>query len=45
MQGKYIPQLDGIRALAILGVFFYHSPFHLKGGWIGVDLSSFYPDS
>src|ERR1700722_13661829 len=35
---KYIPQLDGIRAFAILGVFLYHSPLHFKGGWAGVDL-------
>jgi peptidoglycan/LPS O-acetylase OafA/YrhL len=35
---KYIPQLDGIRACAILGVFLYHSPLHFKGGWAGVDL-------
>jgi peptidoglycan/LPS O-acetylase OafA/YrhL len=35
---KYIPQLDGIRACAILAVFLYHSPFHFKGGWAGVDL-------
>jgi hypothetical protein len=35
---KHIPQLDGIRAYAILGVFLYHSPLHFKGGWAGVDL-------
>jgi peptidoglycan/LPS O-acetylase OafA/YrhL len=35
---NYIPQLDGIRACAIVAVFLYHSPFHLKGGWMGVDL-------
>ena len=35
---KYIPQLDGIRACAILAVFLYHSPLHFKGGWAGVDL-------
>jgi peptidoglycan/LPS O-acetylase OafA/YrhL len=35
---KYIPQLDGIRAYAILAVFLYHSPLHFKGGWAGVDL-------
>src|SRR6201996_3771215 len=35
---KYIPQLDGLRACAILGVFLYHSPLHFKGGWAGVDL-------
>lgn len=38
--GKYIPELDGIRGLAILLVVIYHcfpSPF-TRGGWIGVDL-------
>jgi peptidoglycan/LPS O-acetylase OafA/YrhL len=35
---KYIPQLDGLRACAILGVFLFHSPLRLKGGWMGVDL-------
>jgi peptidoglycan/LPS O-acetylase OafA/YrhL len=35
---KYIPQLDGVRACAILAVFLYHSPLHFKGGWAGVDL-------
>jgi len=35
---KYIPQLDGLRAVAILAVFLVHSPLHLRGGWMGVDL-------
>lgn len=34
----YLAQLDGLRACAILGVFLFHSPLHLKGGWMGVDL-------
>jgi len=34
---KRIPQLDGIRALAILAVFFHHA-FRLKLLWMGVDL-------
>lgn len=34
---KRIPQLDGVRALAILAVFFHHA-FRLKLMWMGVDL-------
>ncbi|HEV2215489.1 MAG TPA: acyltransferase [Terracidiphilus sp.] len=34
---KRIPQLDGIRAVAILAVFFHHS-LHIKLLWAGVDL-------
>lgn len=34
---KRIPQLDGVRALAILAVFFHHS-LHIKLLWAGVDL-------
>jgi peptidoglycan/LPS O-acetylase OafA/YrhL len=34
---KRIPQLDGVRALAILAVFFHHA-FHLKLLWMGVDV-------
>ncbi|MDR2844576.1 MAG: acyltransferase, partial [Puniceicoccales bacterium] len=35
----YIPALDGIRAIAILGVFIYHiSPLSLPGGFLGVDV-------
>ena len=39
---KRIPQLDGIRGIAILSVFLFHAPLlpaHLRGVmWIGVDL-------
>jgi peptidoglycan/LPS O-acetylase OafA/YrhL len=34
---KHIPQLDGIRGLAVLAVFIHHA-FKTPGLWIGVDL-------
>jgi peptidoglycan/LPS O-acetylase OafA/YrhL len=35
----YMKSLDGIRAIAIIGVFIYHiSPSALKGGFMGVDV-------
>jgi peptidoglycan/LPS O-acetylase OafA/YrhL len=38
--GAYIPQLDGLRAVAVVAVVAYHvSDWHAPvGGWIGVDL-------
>ena len=42
MQGNnkdYKPQIDGLRALAVLPVIFFHAGFNLfKGGFIGVDV-------
>ena len=41
---KYIPEIDGLRCLAVLSVIFYHSEFSLfdetffKGGFLGVDI-------
>jgi len=36
---KYEPSLDGIRALAVIGVVAFHAfPERVLGGWIGVDL-------
>ena len=37
---KYRPDIDGLRALAILPVLFYHYkiPFIARGGFIGVDV-------
>ncbi len=34
---RYVPQFDGVRAVAISGVVAYHLGF-LRGGWIGVDV-------
>ena len=37
MSPRYWPQLDGIRALAIVAVIAFHLGC-LSGGWLGVDL-------
>ena len=34
---RYVPQFDGVRALAIAAVVAYHLGY-LRGGWVGVDL-------
>jgi peptidoglycan/LPS O-acetylase OafA/YrhL len=36
-QPKRIPQLDGLRAVAVTAVFLFHA-FHIKLLWMGVDL-------
>ncbi|WP_272700484.1 acyltransferase family protein [Desulfovibrio sp. Fe33] len=36
---KYRPEIDGLRALAVLGVLFYHLEWTVvRGGWLGVDI-------
>ena len=37
MNKIYRPEIDGLRAVAVLGVIFYHSEF-LSGGFLGVDI-------
>ena len=36
---KYRPEVDGLRALAIIPVVFFHAGFQLfEGGFVGVDI-------
>ena len=36
---QYRPEVDGLRALAILPVVFFHAGFQLfEGGYVGVDI-------
>jgi len=36
---KYRPEIDGLRALAVLAVLFFHAEFKLfAGGFLGVDI-------
>ena len=34
----YRPEVDGLRALAVLVVLFYHLGFGIPGGFVGVDI-------
>ena len=34
---RYVPQFDGVRAVAISAVVAYHLGY-LRGGWVGVDV-------
>ncbi len=37
--GKYRPEIDGLRAIAVLGVVFFHAGLHaFSGGYSGVDV-------
>ena len=43
---KYRPDIDGLRAVAVLSVVVYHAfPSWLKGGFVGVDIFLSSPDS
>jgi len=35
---KYRPEIDGLRALAVLPVVFFHSELKFNGGYVGVDV-------
>jgi peptidoglycan/LPS O-acetylase OafA/YrhL len=34
---RYVPALDGLRAVAVLGVMLFHAGF-VGGGWAGVQM-------
>jgi len=34
---RYVPAFDGLRALAVMLVFLFHTR-HVPGGWVGVDI-------
>ena len=44
MKLNYRPEIDGLRAIAVISVIFYHSEFYLfqnkflSGGFLGVDI-------
>lgn len=39
MKTQYRPEIDGLRAIAVLSVIFYHAfPSLLTGGFVGVDV-------
>src|SRR5580700_644715 len=38
MRSKYRPDIDGLRAVAILPVIFFHAGLGCNGGFVGVDV-------
>lgn len=37
-QLSYRPEIDGLRALAVVAVIFYHAKLGINGGYVGVDI-------
>ena len=37
-QLKYRPEIDGLRAVSVLGVLLFHADFGFPGGYVGVDV-------
>lgn len=37
-QKKYRPEIDGLRALSVIGVVLYHAGLGFSGGFVGVDV-------
>ncbi len=35
---KHLSYIDGLRAVAVLSVLFYHAGFNVRGGFVGVDV-------
>ena len=38
----YRPDIDGLRALAVIGVILFHADIGLSGGFVGVDVFLLY---
>jgi len=34
----YRPDIDGLRAIAVIGVLFFHADLGITGGYVGVDV-------